>query len=149
MMPVSKLPSFAVAECAVGPSLFQVTVSPTLIVIAAGENSKSLIVTVVEADALALRVPLSPPAAESVSLAGSSATGSGAGAASGTGAACGVGATSGAGAGSCAGAGSSAGAAGVVSAADRSAAGTVSVADRTGSSEASREPGSTRAATTR
>jgi hypothetical protein len=52
-MPVSKLPSFAVAECEVGPELLHVTVSPTFTVIAAGENWKSLIVTVVEAAARA------------------------------------------------------------------------------------------------
>src|SRR5918999_794274 len=48
-IPVSKLPSFAVAECGVGPSLVQVTVSPTLTVTAPGENWKSLIVTPAEA----------------------------------------------------------------------------------------------------
>jgi hypothetical protein len=42
---VSKLPSFAVAECAVGPLLVQVTVSPAWTVIVAGPNEKSLIVT--------------------------------------------------------------------------------------------------------
>src|SRR5918999_3990528 len=52
-IPVSKLPSSAVAECGVGPSLVQVTVSPTLIVTDAGANSKSLIVTPVSAAAVA------------------------------------------------------------------------------------------------
>ena len=37
-IPVSKLPSGAVAEWAVGPLFVQVTVSPWLIVIGAGEN---------------------------------------------------------------------------------------------------------------
>src|SRR5215203_5011301 len=52
-MPVSKLPSSAVAECGVGPELLQVTVSPAFTVTDAGENWKSLIVTVVEAAATA------------------------------------------------------------------------------------------------
>src|ERR687896_2413462 len=52
-MPVSKLPPSAVAECGVGPSLVQVTVSPTSIVTAAGANWKSLIVTPVSAAAVA------------------------------------------------------------------------------------------------
>src|ERR687896_561887 len=61
-IPVSKLPSSAVAECGVGPSLVQVTVSPTLIVTDAGANSKSLIVTPVSAAAVArLPRPLPPP----------------------------------------------------------------------------------------
>ena len=53
-IPVSKLPSGAVAECAVGPSFVQVTVSPWLIVICAGANWKSEIVTEPLAAALAL-----------------------------------------------------------------------------------------------
>src|SRR5918992_5144944 len=52
-IPLSKLPSSAVAECGVGPSLVQVTVSPTLMVTDAGANSKSLIVTPVSAAAVA------------------------------------------------------------------------------------------------
>lgn len=44
-VPVSKLPSFAVAVCGLGPSLVQVTVSPTWIVIVAGVNLKSEIVS--------------------------------------------------------------------------------------------------------
>ena len=52
-MPVSKLPSLAVAECAVGPLFDQVTVSPTFTVAPLGENLKSLIVTPVEAAARA------------------------------------------------------------------------------------------------
>src|SRR5918996_3578656 len=52
-MSVSKLRSSAVAECGVGPSLVQVTVSPTLIVTEAGANWKSLIVTPVSAAAVA------------------------------------------------------------------------------------------------
>src|SRR5918992_2244019 len=53
-MPVSKLPSDAVAECEVGPSLFQVTVSPTLTVIVPGLNEKSTMVTDPSAAATAL-----------------------------------------------------------------------------------------------
>ena len=52
-IPVSKPPSSAVAECGVGPSLAQVTVSPTSIVTVAGANWKSLIVTDVSAAAVA------------------------------------------------------------------------------------------------
>src|ERR687896_1889146 len=52
-MPVSKLRSSAVAEWGVGPSLVQVTVSPTSIVTEAGANWKSLIVTPVSAAAAA------------------------------------------------------------------------------------------------
>jgi hypothetical protein len=44
-VPVSKLWSFAVAVCAVGPLLVHVIVSPTWIVIEAGENLKSEIVS--------------------------------------------------------------------------------------------------------
>src|SRR5215218_11502753 len=44
-MPVWNEPSFAVAECGVGPLLFQVTVSPVLTVIVAGVKLKSAIVT--------------------------------------------------------------------------------------------------------
>jgi hypothetical protein len=51
-MPVSKLSP--VAECAVGPALRQVTVSPTSTVIEAGANWKSLIVTPPDAAALAI-----------------------------------------------------------------------------------------------
>ena len=54
MMPVSKMPPLEVAECGVGPLLVQVTVSPTLTVTLAGENWKSLIVTPVEAAAMAI-----------------------------------------------------------------------------------------------
>src|SRR5215212_7601679 len=53
-MPVSKLPSVAVAECPVGPELLQVTVSPTLTVVVLGANLKSLIVTPAEAAAIAM-----------------------------------------------------------------------------------------------
>ena len=52
-VPVSKLPSSAVAEWATSSVLLQVTVSPTLIATDFGENAKSSIVTVVEAAALA------------------------------------------------------------------------------------------------
>jgi len=57
--PVLKLPSLAVAVCALGPWLTQVTVSPTWIVIVAGVNWKSAIVTVVAFAAWAIwcRVP--------------------------------------------------------------------------------------------
>ncbi len=54
MMPVSKTPPLEVAECGVGPLLVQVTVSPTLTVTLAGANWKSLIVTPVEAAAMAI-----------------------------------------------------------------------------------------------
>src|SRR3954452_8013993 len=53
-MPVSKLPSLAVAECPVGPELLQVTVSPTATLMPLGENLKSLIVTPAEAAARAM-----------------------------------------------------------------------------------------------
>ncbi len=43
--PVLKLPSLAVAVCAVGPSFVQVIVSPTWTVIVAGVNLKSEIVS--------------------------------------------------------------------------------------------------------
>ena len=43
--PVLKLPSLAVAVCAVGPSLVQVIVSPTWTVIVPGVNLKSEIVS--------------------------------------------------------------------------------------------------------
>lgn len=52
-VPVSKLPSSAVAEWATSSVLLQVTVSPTSIATDFGENAKSSIVTVVEAAALA------------------------------------------------------------------------------------------------
>jgi hypothetical protein len=52
-VPVSKLPSSAVAEWATSSVFRQVTESPTSIVIDFGENAKSCIVTVVEAAALA------------------------------------------------------------------------------------------------
>jgi hypothetical protein len=44
-IPVSKLPSRAVAVCGLGPSLDHVSVSPTWIVVVAGEKLKSTIVT--------------------------------------------------------------------------------------------------------
>jgi hypothetical protein len=44
-LPLSKLPSSAVAVCADGPLFVQVTVPPTAIVTVAGVNSKSLIAT--------------------------------------------------------------------------------------------------------
>ncbi len=44
-VPVSKLPSLAVAVCGAFPWFVQVTVSPTWIVIVAGENLKSTIVS--------------------------------------------------------------------------------------------------------
>src|SRR4051794_40977458 len=53
-MPVSKLPSLAVAECPVGTELLQVTVSPTATLMPLGENLKSLIVTPAEAAARAM-----------------------------------------------------------------------------------------------
>src|SRR5919109_3911063 len=52
-VPVSKLPSSAVAECSTSSSFVQVTVSPASIVTDFGENAKSLIVTDAEAAALA------------------------------------------------------------------------------------------------
>lgn len=53
---MSKLPLSAVAEWAVGPWLVQLTVSPAWIVIEAGPKEKSLIVTALDAAALAVRV---------------------------------------------------------------------------------------------
>ncbi|HET9024502.1 MAG TPA: hypothetical protein VFN64_08005, partial [Burkholderiaceae bacterium] len=44
-----KLPSSAVALCGAWPLLCQVTVSPTAIVVEAGEKKKSLIATLSEA----------------------------------------------------------------------------------------------------
>src|SRR3954470_9781063 len=64
-MPVSKLPSLAVAECPVGPELLQVTVSPTATVMPLGENLKSLIVTPAEAAAKAMTWCLGLPAGAS------------------------------------------------------------------------------------
>jgi hypothetical protein len=66
-VPVSKLPSLAVAVCAVGPTLVQVIVSPTWTVIVAGENLKSEIVSpgspaacVPELDVTCRRTPPGP-----------------------------------------------------------------------------------------
>src|SRR5687767_13551566 len=49
MIPVSKLPSEAVALCGVGPSLRHVTLSPAVIEMVPGVNLKSLITTVPDA----------------------------------------------------------------------------------------------------
>src|SRR5688572_27720028 len=79
-MPVSKLPSSAVAECGVGPAFVQVTVSPASIVMVAGANSKSRIVTDVSAAALARGAGPERRGLESAEagVAGSSAAGAGA-----------------------------------------------------------------------
>ena len=77
---MSKLPSLAVAECPVGPLFVQVTVSPTLTVTVPGENWKSLIVTPVEAAAMASGLSFSArPGASSRSTCGSAAGGRGGG----------------------------------------------------------------------
>jgi hypothetical protein len=98
-MPVSKLPSVAVAECAAGPEFDQVTVSPAFTVTAPGENSKSLISTPVEAAATAVVLGFATGAAPRGGWgSGAGATGAGAagaGAGSAAGARCGAGAAGG------------------------------------------------------
>jgi hypothetical protein len=80
-MPVSKDPSFAVAECGVGPLLFQVTESPWVMVIVAGAKLKSAIVTDPLAAATAFGFGSRDPARSSPRNCGSGAAGSLAGAA--------------------------------------------------------------------
>jgi hypothetical protein len=124
-VPVSKLPSSAVAEWATSSVFLQVTVSPTSIVIDLGENAKSWMVTVVDAAALATgrergrscfrsspRSCSAPGSAGADASAGCSAAGAGAGAALGWGAGACDGAGGEAGAGGDAGAGGAAGAGG-------------------------------------
>src|SRR5204863_9653378 len=59
-VPLSKAPPSAVAVWSVGPSFVQVTVSPTLIVIAFGPKAKSRIATPPAAAARALAPPPPP-----------------------------------------------------------------------------------------